>query len=53
MFDVHAVSDPDSELNAEHIDDFDEESFAVEEAPTEVELMVMLSGMVPDPGRFG
>jgi hypothetical protein len=52
MLDVHAVPDPDIELNAEHLDDFDEESCGLEGTPTEVELMVMLSGMVPT-GRFG
>jgi hypothetical protein len=53
MFDVYGHLDLDIELDAdEQIDDFDEESFAVEEAPTEVELIVMLSGIVPDT-RFG
>jgi hypothetical protein len=52
MLDVYAQLDSDIELDTEHSDDFDEENFAVEEAPTEVELMVMLSGIVPD-ARFG
>ena len=53
MLDVYAVPDPDIEFAAEHIGDLCEESFAIEDAPTEVELLVMLSGMVPDTERFG
>jgi hypothetical protein len=51
MLDVYAQLDSDIELDTEHSDDFDEENFAVEEAPTEVELMVMLSGIVLDDGQ--